>query len=83
VIRALNTFLAVMARKGKMESAPKCRCFDSALMNKRTIEHVLMEEEIGFIHGRLIELDPSMLSADFFRVLVGTGLRLGEGLALS
>jgi integrase len=83
VIRALNTFLAVMARKGHMEPAPKCRCFDSSLMNKRSIDHVLSDEEVHFVYKRLSELDPSLVAADFFRVSVGTGVRLSEGLAFS
>lgn len=84
VVRALNTFIDVMIRKGKMApGAPKCRGFDSSLMNKRTIDDVLTQEEVVFIHGRLKELDESLLAADLFLVSVNTGLRLGEGLGLS
>lgn len=82
-ISTLNTFLDVMHRKGKMEMAPKCQKFASHLIGRRTVDDVLSDEEIDVIHARLRELDPTELAADFFLVLVNTGLRLGEGLGIS
>ena len=83
VIGAVNLFLDVMARKGKCEQAPKCRKFPRHLMNRRTAEDVISDEEAKVIHQRLVDLDDAGVAADFFLVLLHSGLRLGEGLGIS
>ncbi|MBK9038010.1 MAG: tyrosine-type recombinase/integrase [Bdellovibrionales bacterium] len=83
VIGAVNLFLDVMARKGKCELPPKCRKFPRHLMNRRTAEDVISDDEAKIILQCLSDLDESGLAADFFLVLMHTGLRLGEGLGLS
>lgn len=83
IIGSLNLFLEVMARKGKCERAPKCRKFPQHLANHRTAEDVISDDEAKIIQQRLKDLDPTGLAADFFTVLLHSGLRLGEGLGLS
>lgn len=83
VIGAVNLFLDVMARKGKCERPPKCRKFPRHLMNRRTADDVISEEEAKIIHRRLSDLDETGLAVDFFLALMHTGLRLGEGLGIS
>lgn len=83
VIGAVNLFLDVMARKGKCEQAPKCRKFPRHLMNRRSAEDVISDDEAKIIHRRLVDIDETGLAADFFAVLLHSGLRFGEALGLS
>ena len=73
----------VMKKKGRIATADKCQKFPTRLLAKRTVDDVLGDEEMKRVEERLREVDDSGLSADFFVVLNGTGLRIGEALALS
>ncbi|MGE0528603.1 MAG: tyrosine-type recombinase/integrase [Bdellovibrionales bacterium] len=81
VICALNSFLNIMWRKGKCDLQPKCAKFPAHMRAKRTAAHVLSEDEVGVIYQRLQMADA--LAADFFLMLVNTGMRLSEGLGVS
>lgn len=83
VIGAVNLFLDVMYRKGKCDPPQKCQKFSRHLLNWRNAEHVIADEEAAVIIQRLRDLDDTGLAADFFTVLLNTGMRLGEGLGLS
>lgn len=83
IIGALNTFLEVMHRKRMVAELHKCPKFAGHLLAKRTVDDVLGDEEMDFIEKRLREIEPTGLAADFFVILNSTGLRIGEGLALS
>ena len=52
-------------------------------MNRRTAEDVISDEDAKIIHQRLVDLDDTGVVADFFLVLLHSGLRLGEGLGIS
>ena len=52
-------------------------------MNRRNADDVIADDEAKIIHQRLNDLDETGLAADFFIVLLHSGLRLGEGLGIS
>lgn len=83
IIGALNTFMDVMCIKNKCQQSRKCSKFPSHLSGKKSAEHVITDAEARFIEQRLRHVDPSGTSANFFAVLLATGMRLGEGLSLS
>ncbi len=83
IITALNTFLCIMNRKGKCDHFPKCIKFPSHLTNKRTADDVISYQEGEIIEDTLRLETYSQISADFFNVLMSTGMRLSEGLGLS
>lgn len=83
VIGAVNTFLDIMRKEGKCDVLPKCEKFPRHLVNRRTAEHVISDIEAQVVTSQLIELDKTKLAPDFFQMLLGTGLRLAEGLGIS
>ena len=85
VIGSVNIFLDIMFRKGKCDIQPKCQKFPRHLLNRRDAEHVISDAEAKTITSLLEQGGEtrSELAADFFVVLLNTGLRLGEGLGIS
>ncbi|MBK8202819.1 MAG: tyrosine-type recombinase/integrase [Bdellovibrionales bacterium] len=83
IIGAVNLFLDVMFRKGKWEQVAKCQKFARHLLAWRNADHVIADDEASIITQRLREVDVTGLAADFYVVLLNTGMRLGEGLSLS
>jgi integrase len=83
IIGAINLFLEVMYKKGKCQQSPKCAKFPKHMLTFRDAGHVIDVTESNLIKEVLNQLDPSELAADFFLVLLNTGLRLSEGLSLS
>lgn len=83
VIGAVNIFLDIMAKKHKCETLPKCQKFARHLVARRDADHVIGEIEGVTITQKLIDECDSPLAADFFKTLMETGMRLGEGLGVS
>lgn len=81
VISALNSFMVVMKKKGQVAEIDKCQKFPGHLLKVRSGEDVLSKYEAEDIYSRL--LDISHDSADFFWVLLHSGMRLSEGLGIS
>lgn len=81
-IKALNRFLATMVRQQKMKGpAPKCQMFPKHQLNRKGIESYIDVKESRLVFEKLQELDNDV--ADFFWVLLHTGLRLNEGIGLA
>jgi integrase len=82
-IKALNTFLTSMRERGEMscEGVLTCQSFPKYKLKLKSWEDLISPDEAIRIKDRLTEYDP--LAADFFVVLLETGLRVSEGLGLS
>ena len=81
-IKSLNRFFQTMVRLQKMKGpAPKCSMFPKHQLNKKGIEAYIPENEFTIVHAKLKELDSNV--ADFYLVLINTGLRLNEALGLA
>lgn len=81
-IKALNRFLATMVRQQKMKGpATKCQMFPKHQLNRKGIESYINGNEANSIFEKLVELDNEV--ADFFWILLHTGLRLNEALGLA
>lgn len=81
-IKALNRFLATMVRQQKMKGpAPRCQMFAKHQLNRKGIEAYINGIEAQQVFEKLMELDSDV--AEFFWVLLHTGLRLNEGLGLA
>jgi hypothetical protein len=83
IIGAVNIFLDIMAKKRKCEFLPKCQKFPRHMLARRDADHVIGEVEAVTITKKLVNECKSELAADFFATLMGTGMRLGEGLGTS
>jgi integrase len=70
-----------MKRKNLMERYDQCPQFARHLENQKDAESVMSDAEKQLIYTALQER--SELAAKFFKVLIGTGLRINEGLGLS
>jgi len=81
IITALNNFMVIMKRRNKIERVDKCQKFPSHLIQLRDIDDVYTDEEIGLVSKRLV--DKKQCLDDLFKVLLNTGLRISECLALS
>lgn len=81
VISSLNSFMVVMKRKGQVAAIEKCQKFPTHLLKTRTAEDVLSGHEAEAVHEKLTEISKD--SADFFWVLLHSGMRLSEGRGLS
>lgn len=79
-IKSLNTFLRAMVPEN-LEKFASCPYFSRDLLNRKGIEFYVTEKDAEEVEEKLREIDAN--SADFFRVLYHTGLRLNEGLGLS
>ncbi|MBK8202848.1 MAG: hypothetical protein IPK68_11180 [Bdellovibrionales bacterium] len=81
IITTLNNFIAIMKQKNKIERVDKCQKFPKHLVPMRDIDDVYSEQEILEISARLSGVTAGL--ADLFHVLINTGLRISECLALS
>jgi integrase len=81
IIKALNTFLAIMKRRNIIERAEKCRYFSKSKLHRKNEESVLSSEQQGLIFETLKTYHA--LSSVFFWVSLHTGLRFNEQLGLS
>lgn len=81
-IKALNRFLVTMVRQQKMKGpAPRCSMFPKHQLNRKGIESYIDADEANRVFDKLTETDQEV--ADFFWILMNTGLRLNEGLGLA
>jgi integrase len=82
-IKALNTFMRSMRERGEMspDGILTCKSFPKADLNRKSLKSVMTQDEITQIRDGLMKYEPQ--AADFFLLLVETGLRISEGLALS
>lgn len=81
-IKALNRFLSTMVRQQKMKGpAPRCTMFPKHQLNRKGIESYIADAEAKIVFDKLTELDKDV--ADFFWILLHTGLRLNECLGLA
>jgi integrase len=81
VISALNNFIVIMKQKNKIERADKCTKFSKHLVPMRDIDDVYGDQEILDVTNRLNEKDSNL--SDLFKILLNTGLRISECLAIS
>lgn len=81
VITALNNFMVIMKLKNKIERVDKCQKFQAHLIQLRDIDDVYTEDEIIEISARLNDNNSGL--SELFHVLLCTGLRISECLALS
>lgn len=79
VISALNNFIVIMKKHNKIEKIDKCSKYQTHLLPSRDIEDVFTEEEIYEVNAKITNCD----LFDLFNVLLRTGLRISECLALS
>lgn len=81
-IKSLNRFLATMVRQQKMKGpAPRCQMFPKHQLNRKGIESYISGNEAELVYEKLVELDKEV--AEFFWILLHTGLRLNEALGLA
>lgn len=81
ILSSLNGFLKTMYRHHYTEYELKVRRFPESLANKRTADSVINPEMANMIHDALHF--ESKLAADFFWVILNTGMRLNEAIGLS
>lgn len=81
-IKSLNRFLSTMVRNNKMKGpSPRCEMFAKHKLNRKGIESYIYPAEAKQVYEKLTEIDAEV--ADFFWVMLNTGLRLNEGLGLA
>lgn len=81
IIKSLNAFLRFMWRRRDVEAEYKCRYFSKSLVERKSLESVIPEDQQKIIYERL-KSENSIVS-DMFWVALKTGLRLNELLGLS
>lgn len=81
IITALNNFMVVLKMRNKIERVDKCPKFQSHLINLRDIDDVYSEVEIKELLPKIENIKSGL--SDLFHVLLNTGLRISECLALS
>jgi integrase len=82
-IHALNSFVSFLAQSGLIDpdvAARKCPAYPEAMLNQKSFDSVINENEFLTIYTRLKDKDPP--SADFWWVLYHSGLRFNELLSL-
>lgn len=81
-IKSLNRFLITMVRLQKMKGpAPRCSMFPKHKLNRKGIEAYISNSEFNNVYAKLQTIDKEV--ADFYLVLINTGLRLNECLGLA
>lgn len=81
-IKSLNRFLSTMVRQNKMKGpAPKCQLFPKHQLNRKGIEAYIEVSESRLVFQKIKEADVEV--ADFYWVILHTGLRLNEALGLA
>ena len=81
VISALNTWMIIMRKRGKVAAVEKCEKYPTHMLTVRGIDDVLTLEEQADVLKALKEIDQT--SADFFIALRDGGFRSAEGFGLS
>lgn len=81
IITALNNFMVIMKLKNKIERVDKCQKFQTHLIQLRDIDDVYCDDEIKEVTFQLNTQKGGL--SDLFHVLLNTGLRISECLALS
>lgn len=81
-IRALNTFMQHLYRKGVVSTERKCPKFGEHLLNQRTIDDIVHPDEMERIVKRL-KTNGYKTEALYYRFLYFSGMRFNEGLAIS
>lgn len=81
-IKTLNTFMSLCHKQKLISVEPKCEAFPDHLIGKRTIDDVILAEEMDAIYNRLKQ-NGHEIEAIFFRYLFFSGMRFSEGLAIS
>lgn len=81
-IKSLNRFLTTMVRLQKMKGpAPRCTMFAKHQLNRKGIEAYIPTAEFNNVYAQLLTIDKEV--AEFYLVLINTGLRLNECLGLA
>ncbi|MBI2601915.1 MAG: hypothetical protein HYW48_02565 [Deltaproteobacteria bacterium] len=80
-VKALNTFMHTLFRRGIIDRFFLCESFPTHKMNEKGIDDLISPEEMERIYNQLI-LDGSEREALFFRFLYFTGLRFNEALGI-
>lgn len=73
--------MSILKVRRKVERLDKCPKFPKHLVKSRDTDDVYSDEEIKVVTDRLQELNP--LYSDLFQILLSTGLRISEALAIS
>jgi site-specific recombinase XerD len=81
-IKALNIFMKHLHEKNIISRYRKCEQFGEHLLNQRTFDDVISDEEMEHIYKRLKTLGYENESL-YFRFLFVSGMRWNEGLAIS
>lgn len=81
-IKALNTFLDHLYREKIINYSQRCETFPEHLLNTRTIDDVISNEEMDRIYKRLTS-GGFLNEALYFRFLYFSGMRFNEGLCIS
>lgn len=80
-IKALNTFMHFVFKRGVLERYFKCECFPSYKLNEKGIEDIIADNEMEAIFRQLRD-DGYCNEALFFRFLFFTGMRFNEALGV-
>ncbi len=81
-IKALNRFLSTMVRQQKMKGpVSRCSMFPKHQLNRKGIESYITPAESQVVFEKLKEIDKDV--AEFYWVLLHTGLRLNECIGLA
>jgi site-specific recombinase XerD len=81
-IKALNIFMKHLHEKNIVTTYRKCEVFGQHLVNERTLDDVISDEEMERIFKRLQKLGYDS-EALYFRYLYVSGMRFNEGLCIS
>lgn len=81
IITALNNFMSILKTRRKVDRLEKCTKFPKHLVKSRDIDDVYNESEVKLVTEKLTEINADY--GDLFQVLLNTGLRISECLAIS
>lgn len=80
-IKALNTFMESLFRKGIVDRYFKCESFPGHKINEKGVDDIIKDEEMEQIYHQLLR-DNHPREALFFRFLFFTGMRFNEALGI-
>lgn len=81
-IKALNTFMEHLYKDKLIAAYVKCEAFEDHLLNKRTLDDVIFEDEMERVFKALVA-NGHESEALLFRFLYFSGMRFNESLAIS
>src|SRR5580704_4765808 len=80
-IKALNTFMHSLFRRGVVDRYFKCECFPGYKLKEKGIDDIVTDEEMERVYSQLIR-DGHEKEALFLRFLFFTGMRFNEALGI-